>query len=130
MMPADAEIPRFTVEEKICLHLLDFVNLRDEFILPEEISQKGIADVIQVKRGHASVALISLKKKDLVEERVSTTTPINMGVVHARAPEVGQEIYSRVTERFNCQDSYLYELCASLTVHFGPGVIGLCFYAV
>jgi DegV family protein with EDD domain len=67
---------------------------------------------------------------DMVEERVGTTTPINMGVIHARAPEVGEEIYSRVTKRFNCQDSYWYELCASLTVHFGPGVIGLCFYAV
>jgi DegV family protein with EDD domain len=67
---------------------------------------------------------------DMVEERVSTTTPINMGVIHARAPEVGEEMYTRVTKRFNCQLSYWYELCASLTVHFGPGVIGLCFYAV
>jgi DegV family protein with EDD domain len=67
---------------------------------------------------------------ELAEERVSTTTPINMGVVHARAPEVGEEMYKRVTERFNCQDSYWCELCASLTVHFGPGVIGLCFYEV
>jgi DegV family protein with EDD domain len=67
---------------------------------------------------------------DIAEERVGTTALINMGVVHARAPEVGQEIYSKVTERFNCQDSYMVELCASLTVHFGPGVIGLCFYEV
>jgi DegV family protein with EDD domain len=67
---------------------------------------------------------------DIVEERVGTTTPINMGVVHARAPEVGQEILSRVRERFNCQESYVTELCASLTVHFGPGTIGVCFYEV
>jgi DegV family protein with EDD domain len=67
---------------------------------------------------------------DIAEERVGTTAPINMGVVHARAPEAGQEILSRARERFNCQDSYLYELCASLVVHFGPGTIGLCFYKV
>lgn len=67
---------------------------------------------------------------ELAEERVDTTVPINMGVIHARAPEVGQEMYSTVKERFNCQDSYVVELCASLTVHFGPGVIGLCFYEV
>lgn len=67
---------------------------------------------------------------ELAEERVDTTVPINMGVIHARAPEVGQEMYSKVTERFNCKDSYVIELCASLTVHFGPGVIGLCFYEV
>ena len=67
---------------------------------------------------------------DLMEERVGTTDPVNMGVIHARAPEVGQEIFLRAKERFNCSESYLVELCASLTVHFGPGMIGLCFYKV
>lgn len=67
---------------------------------------------------------------DIVEERVGNAAPINLGVVHARAPEVGQEMLSRVRERFNTQESYLSELCASLTVHFGPGTIGLCFYKV
>jgi DegV family protein with EDD domain len=67
---------------------------------------------------------------DIADERVGTTAPINMGVVHARAPEAGQEMLSRARDRFNCQDSYLYELCASLVVHFGPGTIGLCFYKV
>lgn len=67
---------------------------------------------------------------DIAEERVGTTTPINVGVIHARAPEVGAEMLARAKERFNCQESYLTELCASLTVHFGPGTIGLCFYEV
>jgi DegV family protein with EDD domain len=67
---------------------------------------------------------------DIMEERVSTTVPINLGVIHARAPEVGQEVFSRAKERFNCNEAYLTELCASLTVHFGPGTIGLCFYQV
>lgn len=67
---------------------------------------------------------------DMMEERVGTTDPVNLGVVHSRAPEVGQEMLSRAQERFNCSESYLVELCASLTVHFGPGMIGLCFYKV
>lgn len=67
---------------------------------------------------------------DMMEERVGTRDPVNLGVVHARAPEVGQEMLSRAQERFNCSESYLVELCASLTVHFGPGMIGLCFYKV
>ena len=53
---------------------------------------------------------------DLMEERVGTRDPVNMGVIHARAPEVGQEIFLRAKERFNCSESYLVELCASLTV--------------
>jgi DegV family protein with EDD domain len=89
--------------------------------------EDGLLDTIETVRTRKK----SLDRLvDLAEERVGTTAPINMGVVHARAPEVGQEIYSRVIERFNCQDSYMVELCASLTVHFGPGVIGLCFYQV
>jgi fatty acid-binding protein DegV len=89
--------------------------------------EDGLLDTIETVRTRKK----SLDRLlDLAEERVGTTAPINMGVVHARAPEVGQEIYSRVVERFNCQDSYMVELCASLTVHFGPGVIGLCFYQV
>ncbi len=67
---------------------------------------------------------------EMMEERVSTTVPINLGVIHARAPEVGQEVLSRARGRFNCKEVYLTELCASLTVHFGPGTIGLCFYKV
>jgi DegV family protein with EDD domain len=67
---------------------------------------------------------------DIMEERVGTTIPINLGVIHARAPEVGQEVLSRAKQKFNCNQDYLAELCASLTVHFGPGTIGLCFYQV
>jgi DegV family protein with EDD domain len=67
---------------------------------------------------------------DIAEERVGTTNPINVGVVHARASEMGQEMLDRVKERFNCQEAYVTDLCASLTVHFGPGTIGLCFYEV
>jgi len=67
---------------------------------------------------------------DIAEERVGTTAPINMGIIHARSPEVGQDMLLRARERFNVQESYLCELCASLTVHFGPGTIGLCFYKV
>ena len=67
---------------------------------------------------------------DIAEERVGTTTPIDMGVIHARAPEAGEEMLIRVKERFNCREVYVVELCASLTVHFGPGMVGLGFYEV
>jgi len=67
---------------------------------------------------------------EIAEERVGFSNLINMGVVHARAPEVGQEMLDRATERFSCQEAYVTDLCASLTVHFGPGTIGLCFYEV
>lgn len=76
-MPDPTSSIKLTVEEKVCLHLLDYIHVRDEFLLPEDISQNGIAEVTGVQRGHASVALISLKKKGLVTEKVSRVSGSN-----------------------------------------------------
>ena len=70
-MPGDPLPRQLTVEEKICVHLLGHHHRSHEYVLPQDISQTGIAESVGVQRGHASVALISLKKKDLVEERIS-----------------------------------------------------------
>ncbi len=87
--------------------------------------QDGLLDVVEKVRSRRK----SLNRVlDIMEERVGTATPINLGVVHARAPEVGQEMLSRAEDRFTCRETYLHDLCASLTVHFGPGTIGVCFY--
>jgi len=67
---------------------------------------------------------------DMVEERVGTTAPVNLAVVHARDPQTGQEMLSRARARFNCQVTYLHDICSALVVHFGPGTIGICFYRV
>jgi DegV family protein with EDD domain len=89
--------------------------------------EDGLLDTVEkVRTRKKSLARLL----DIMEERVGTTDPINLGVIHARAPEVGQEILASAQERFNCSESYMIELCASLTVHFGPGTIGLCFYKV
>ncbi len=89
--------------------------------------EDGLLDVAESVRSRKKSLARLL---DIMEERVGTTTPINLGVVHARALEVAQEMLARAKERFNCQESYVYDLCASLTVHFGPGTIGACFYEV
>ena len=62
---------QLTVEEKICTHLLKFHHRRNEYILPGSISQSGIAESVGIQRGHASVALISLKNKNLIDEKIS-----------------------------------------------------------
>ena len=57
------------------------------------------------------------------------STPIHMGVIHARAPEEAQELLTKVTTRLNCEEVMLEDLVPSLAVHGGPGVLGLAFYA-
>lgn len=89
--------------------------------------EDGLLDTVETVRTRSK----SLERLlGIAEDRVGTSAPINMGVVHARAPDAGQEMLSAARDRFNCQDSYLHELCASLVVHFGPGTVGLCFYKV
>ena len=72
-MPGDkgSDPIQLTVEEKICTHLLKFHHRRNEYVLPGSISQSGIAESVGIQRGHASVALISLKNKNLIDEKIS-----------------------------------------------------------
>jgi DegV family protein with EDD domain len=67
---------------------------------------------------------------ELTEEKMGTTDPINIGVVHARAPEEGQALLEKAQARFNCQEIMIGDFVASLTVHGGPGTLGLFAYKV
>jgi DegV family protein with EDD domain len=67
---------------------------------------------------------------ELTEEKMGTTDPINIGIVHARAPEEGQALLEKAQARFNCQEALIADFVASLTVHGGPGTLGLFAYRV
>ena len=67
---------------------------------------------------------------ELTEEAMGTVDPINVAVIHARAPEDGQALLERVKARFNCQEVLIGDLVASLSVHGGPGILGLFAYRV
>jgi DegV family protein with EDD domain len=76
-------------------------------------------------RGKATDRLI-----EFTEERLGTTDPVNMAVVHARAPEEGQALLERAKAHFNCKETMIADLVASLSVHGGPGVLMLTGYKV
>jgi len=67
---------------------------------------------------------------ELTEEKMGTTDPINIGVVHARSPEEGKTLLEKAQARFNCQEAMIDDFVASLTVHGGPGTLGLFAYKV
>lgn len=67
---------------------------------------------------------------ELIEEGVGTEAAINLGVIHARAPEDGQQLLSEALARFNCKETLIVDLVPSLAVHGGPGIIGLSAYPV
>ena len=67
---------------------------------------------------------------ELTEEAVGTSDPINLGVVHANAPEEGQVLLDRVKAHFNCKETMMADLVASLAVHGGLGILMICAYRV
>lgn len=67
---------------------------------------------------------------ELTEEAVGTSDPINLAVVHANAPEEGQALLDRVKAHFNCKETMMEDLVASLAVHGGPGILMICAYHV
>jgi DegV family protein with EDD domain len=67
---------------------------------------------------------------ELAEEALGTTNPINIAAIHARAPEEGQALLEKVQARFNCQETMIGDLVASLTVHGGPGILAFFAYKV
>jgi DegV family protein with EDD domain len=67
---------------------------------------------------------------ELMEEAVGTSDPVNLAVIHARAPEDGQDLLERAKARLNCREILVGDLVCSLAVHGGPGVVGLFAYRV
>jgi DegV family protein with EDD domain len=67
---------------------------------------------------------------DMMAERLGTTGPVNLAVVHAAAPEEGQALLEQARSMFDVRETFLSELALSLAVQFGPGTLGLMAYRV
>jgi hypothetical protein len=61
--------PHFTIEEKILLHLLDFIKYKNEIVVPQSITQKGISSAIGINRKHIPRSLKSLIDKGYIFEK-------------------------------------------------------------
>jgi len=67
---------------------------------------------------------------ELTAEAVGTTEPVKLGIPHAQAPAEAEELRQRLESTFNCDEMHVVDLCCSLTVHGGPGVIAIVSYKV
>ena len=95
----------------------------------------SIKPIIQVQDGLLEVcASVRTRRKaldrllDMTEEAMGTTDPIKVAVIHARTPHEGQDLLARTKARFNCQETWIGDLVASLSVHGGPGIVGVFAY--
>ena len=60
-----------TVDERVILHLLEFVPYEEDFESPDGCTQAGIANAVGIQRKHIPRAMKKLLTGDLVSERVS-----------------------------------------------------------
>lgn len=63
-----------TVGERIVLHLSQYSRHRESFQCPEEVTQKGISENLDISRAHAAIELKRLREMGEVEERVAHVT--------------------------------------------------------
>jgi DegV family protein with EDD domain len=96
-------------------------------IKPIALLDNGVVDVIEKVRTRQKAIERLL---DTLAERVGTSAPINLAVVHANALDEGRELLERACDRFTCQETFLADLTTSLLVHLGPGTLGLIAYRV
>jgi DegV family protein with EDD domain len=96
-------------------------------IKPIVLLEDGLLDVAEKVRTRRKAIDRMI---EIVTERVGTLSPVNLAVIHAREPKMGQELLERAKGLFNCQEAFLVDLTSSLVVHFGPGTLGLVAYRI
>ena len=66
---------------------------------------------------------------ELLIERVGDRRPIHLGVLHANAQELAEDLLEMVSQKVDLAQSIISELCPAVGVHLGPGAVGLTFMA-
>jgi DegV family protein with EDD domain len=96
-------------------------------IKPIVVLEGGLIDVTEQTRTQGKAIDRML---EMMVERVGTREPVNLAVIHADVPDLGQALLERAKALFNCQTTFLSKLTTSLVVHFGPGTLGLVAYRI
>jgi DegV family protein with EDD domain len=64
-----------------------------------------------------------------LEERAGPPEQLHVAVMHFGAPEQAEELAARVRERFAPAELLMTEFTPVMSVHTGPGFVGLAFYS-
>jgi DegV family protein with EDD domain len=67
---------------------------------------------------------------EVTAQAVGTTDPVKLAVIHAEAAAEAEALRARLEQQFNCEEMHVVKLACSLTVHGGPGIIGIVSYRV
>jgi DegV family protein with EDD domain len=89
--------------------------------------EDGVIDVVEKVRSRRKAIQRML---EMMAERVGTTEPVNLAIVHADVLEESQQLLEQAKRWFNCQETFVENLTTTLLVHFGPGTLAVVAYRV
>jgi DegV family protein with EDD domain len=96
-------------------------------IKPLILLEDGVIDVVEKVRSRRKAIQRML---EMMAERVGTTEPVNLAIVHADVLEESQQLLEQAKGWFNCQETFVENLTTTLLVHFGPGTLAVVAYRV
>jgi DegV family protein with EDD domain len=64
----------------------------------------------------------------LARERMEPERPLHIAVLHARAAEEAEELAEKVRAEFRPAELFISEFSQVMSIHTGPGLVGLAFY--
>jgi DegV family protein with EDD domain len=65
---------------------------------------------------------------ELASQRLDRQTPLHAAVFHTRAVDAAEELANRVRQEFRPAELFVSEFSQVMSIHTGPGLIGLSFY--
>lgn len=89
---------RLTARERVLLHLLRHLRYRDEYIVPEGLTQEGIGLALGISRAHATVTLAGMINPGLVERRLARVAKKPRRLVSFHLTSEGEREARRILE--------------------------------
>ena len=71
----------------------------------------------------------ALQRLIALAEQQANGGPVHVGIVHANVPQAAQGFRDEVEQRLNCKEIFTVEFSPVISVHVGPGTIGIALYA-
>ncbi len=96
-----------TVEEKILIHLMQFLKYYDQWEVPFDMTQEGVAGSIGIARCNVSRAMKKLTEKRYIEEKIA----------HVKGAERRRKVYF-LTQTGHLEAAQIYQFLSNYEVHF------------
>ncbi len=71
----------------------------------------------------------ALQRLIALAEQQANGGPVHVGIVHANVPQAAQGFRDKVEKRLKCKEIFTVEFSPVISVHVGPGTIGIALYA-